>query len=290
MLRTTVSTLTLFSLLALSGCAMHWEAPWQGAGPNQPTDASRTLLQAAEACYAAAGDGPTVDRCLERYDEVLRSNPGDYTALVKAANLYILKGTAYTADSSAKTDAFRRAMQYAELAMYTNPQFKARVDAGAAPWEAADTLGPGEVEAIFFWVTAVQYEFKEGMSLPAKIVNLDWLQHALVFLDRVEAVAPEFGGGAVEFAKVICYVALPESYGGSKAKGDEYMRRAVLRGTDWLLPRWALGKYYLPIKGDKQGAEQELAWVAAQDQSAYRDPYPWRVHFQDDARRLLKDQ
>jgi hypothetical protein len=179
-------------------------------------------------------------------------------------------------------------MTYAELAMYTNPSFKARVDAGQQPWEAASTLGAGEVEAMFFWVTALQYEFKEGMSFPSKVINVDWLKHALVFLDRIESVAPEFGGGAVEFGKVICYIAMPESRGGSQAKSDEYMQKAIAKGGDWLLPRWGRGKYYLPIKGKKQEATPDLAWVAAQNPAAYRDPYPWRIYFQDDARQLLR--
>jgi hypothetical protein len=42
------------------------------------------------------------------------------------------------------------------------------------------------------------------------------------------------------------------------------------------------------MKGDGEAAKADLAWVAAQDPAAYRDPYPWRVHFQDDARKLLR--
>jgi hypothetical protein len=246
------------------------------------------LLQAeAATAFAAADDAAGVDAALAACDRVLAIDPGNYRALVDAATLAILRGTAYTTKASQKSEYFARAMRYAEQAMYTNPAFRARVDAGATPWEAADTLGAGEVEAMFFWVTALQYEFKEGMSLPSKVVNLVWLQRSLIFLDRIEAVAPEFGGGAVAFAKVICYVALPQSRGGSKAKGEAYMQQAVAKGDGWLLPRWGRGKYYYPIRGDKEEARQDLAWVAAQPLDQYRDPYPWRVHFRDDAREIL---
>jgi hypothetical protein len=87
---------------------------------------------------------------------------------------------------------------------------------------------------------------------------------------------------------VICYFVLPKSKGGSDEKGDEYMKKSLARGDGWLLPRWAHGKYYLPARGQKQAATAELNWVAAQDLTKYRDPYPWRVHFQDDARELLR--
>ena len=278
--------LSFFSLLG--GCAMHREPVWGQAGLDQPTKNTGILFAAARECFDTAAGGAAVDACIALHEKVLRDNPGHYQARVNAASLYILKGTGYTDSSSEKTDAFYKAMTYAELAMYTNPSFKTRVDSGAQPWEAADSLGAAEKEAMYFWVTALQYEFKEGMSLPSKIVNIDWLQHALVFLDRVETVAPDYGGGGVEFAKVICYVALPESRGGSDAKGDEYMQKSIARGSNWLLPRWARGKYYQPMKGDSEAAKADLSWVAAQNPATFSDPLPWRVHFQEDSLRLLR--
>jgi len=284
----TTRTFCLVSMLLLGGCALQRKPIWHQAGPNLPTPHTEILFAAARSAYANASDGPAVDHCIALHEAVLKDNPGQYQARVNAANLYILKGTAYTASSSAKSEAFRTAMSYAELAMYTNPQFKAQVDAGRQPWEAADSLGAREAEAMYFWVTALQYEFKEGMSLPSKIVNISWLPRALVFLDRIDAVAPDFGGGGVEVAKMICYYVLPKSRGGSKLKAEACMQKAMVKGDGLLLPRWARGKYYLPAKGQKEAAAADLAWVAAQDPAAFRDVYPWRVHFQHDARQLLK--
>lgn len=279
---------SLISLSLLCSCVMQRKPNWPTVGSNPPTERTKSLFTAALECNDGAADGAAVERCIALYEALLKDQPGHFQAQVNAANLYILRGTAYADSSSAKVEAFQKAMQGAELAMYTNAGFKAQVDAGRQPWEAADTLGAAEVEAMFFWVTALQYEFKEGMSLPRKIINLVWLQRALVFLDRIEAVAPEFGGGGVEVAKMICYFVLPKSRGGSKAKAEEYMRMAITKGNGYLLPRWAHAKYYLPAKGQKQAAKAELAWVAAQDLTAYRDSYPWRAHFQDDARKLLR--
>lgn len=283
------AALVCFLLLVslLGGCAIQREPVWQQAGSHRPTERSEALFAAARDCFSTAADGTAVNECIAMHEAVLKADPGHYPARVNAATLYILKGTAYTDSSSAKSAAFSQAMDHAELAMYTNPNFKAQVDTGRQPWEAADTLGAAETEAMFFWVTALQYEFKEGMSLPSKVINVGWMRHALTFLDRIEKVAPEFGGGGVEVGKVICYLVLPESQGGSEAKGDAYMQKALARGDGWLLPRWAHGKYYLPVKGREQAAADELRWVAAQDPAQYRDPYPWRIHFQQDARARL---
>ncbi|GAB6083993.1 hypothetical protein JCM30471_29070 [Desulfuromonas carbonis] len=281
--------LALTVLLLAGGCSMTWRAEWPVAGRNQPTAASKALLDQAESEFATAGDAGGVRRAITAYQQVLAENPADYRALTRLSTLHILLGTAYTKGRSEQSEIFHRAMKYAERAMYTNPDFRAAVSDGTPPWEAAGSLTVREVEAIFFWVTAVQYDFKDGMSLPGKIVNIGWLQHCQKMLDCIEAVAPEFGGGGVEFARVICYYALPESMGGSKARGDEYMQQAVARGDreGWLLPRWARGKYYYEILDQTELQRQDLEWVASQDPARMRDPYPWRIHFQENARELL---
>lgn len=287
MLRSLYGFLVLVSL-GLSGCALNWQPSWTSAPLAAAGAEAPPLLAEAQRRFAAAEDAAAVDAALDAYRQVLEVAPGNYRALVDAATLSILRGTAYTEGAFRKSDYFRQAMRHAEQAMYGNPAFRARVDAGAAPWEAVETLGAAEAEAMFFWVTALQYEFKEGMSLPSKVVNLVWLQRGLLFLERIETVAPEFGGGAVAFAKVICYVALPESRGGSRAKGAAAMAQAVAKGEGWLLPRWGRGKYYYPILGEGEAARQDLAWVAARPLTESRDPYPWRVHFRADAQLLLE--
>ena len=279
----------IFVLLALglSGCAMNWTPHWQDAGPDRPSTVSRELFEQARQIFEQARDRESLLVSIDAHRKVLAANPGDFDTLTSLSNQSILLGTAYAVEMNEKSQHFRQAMQYAELAMYTNEGFRKRVAAGAPPWEAAGSLGKKEAAAMFFWVTALQYEFKEGMTLAGKIANVSWMQHALTFLDHIEQVDPDFGGGGVEFAKVICYYVLPAHLGGSETKGDEYMARAVTKGEQWLLPRWARGKYYYAVKGDKEKSRQDLEWVLSRDLSAFKDPTPWKIHFQEDARTLL---
>lgn len=271
-----------------SGCAMKRPLDTAKARDNLPTPQSKQLLSAAENCFDSAGDLEAIKQCRSGYRAVLDENPGDYAALTKLSTLNILLGTAYTDGLWAKSARFRKAMDYAEQAMLTNDSFRQRVETGTPLWEAVDALGKAELEAMFFWVTALQYDFKEGMTLAGKIANIEWLQRALVVLNRIEEIDPTFGGGGVEFAKVICYYALPARYGGSKSAGDEYMHKAVSGNDHWLLPRWARGKYYYVITEQPEKSQEELSWVARQNPADYRDPYPWRKHFFENAEELLK--
>ena len=196
--RTPLALVIVTSLL-ISGCAFRWDPAVESVKPANVTEEAYTLRAQADACVERADSKETVSECLDLYKQVLSANPADYKALVQSSNLHILMGTAYTENSFKKSDHFMLAMNYAELAMYTNQEFLEKVSNGATLWEAADSLTQNELEAIFFWVTALQYEFKEGMSLPSKIVNIGWMQRALVLLERINEVDPEFGGGGVEF-------------------------------------------------------------------------------------------
>lgn len=277
-------------VIASTGCALKWNSAFMAANDNIPTAQSNSLLAKARHLYEQTDDLESLKASMQAYQAVLNRNPGDYEALVQLSNQYILLGTAYTQTRRDKSAHFHEAMRYAELAMYTNPRFKERIRNGNAPWEAAGALGKPETEAMFFWVTALQYEFKEGMSLAGKIRNVQWLEKALIFLDQIEKENPGFGGGAIEFAKGICYYVLPKSKGGSKQKGEAYLQQAVARGNDRLLPRWGRAKYFYEITGNDEKAIEELRWIAAQDLEAFEDPYPWRVYFQKDAKAILSSR
>lgn len=278
----------LLTLTLLCGCsAVPWQAQWQAAGKANPTDESRKLIITATKMFDQADSAAKLKNAMAIYQKVLEIDPGNYEALTLLGNQHILLGTAYTRKRVEKRRHFADAMKYCELAMYTNPAFRKQVDRGAKPWEAADELTAREAEAMLFWVTAVQYDFKEGMRLTGKIRNVDYLQYCLKFIDRIEATAPDFGGGAVEFAKGICYYALPESKGGNEEKGNEYMAKSMEKNPNWIFGRWARGKYFHKINNNDAARKADLEWVADAELDAFEDPYPWRVHFQADARSIL---
>ncbi len=279
----------LFAAAAFgTGCAtVKWEPSWAEAEAPNPTPESKKLMVEARAKFNHADDRLKLLDSILAYHAVLKEDPANSEALAFLGNQYILLGTAYTDSRGDKSDYFRLAMKYCELAMYTNPEFKKAVDAGRKPWEAADTLGSNELHAMLFWTTAMQYDFKEGMTIIGKIANIGWMKYGLAFLDRITAVDPEFGGGAVEFGKTICYFALPKSKGGDKKLGQDYMLAATKKRNDWMFGRWARGKYYNVVMDNKKGVEEDLKWVATRDIEKYQDPYPWRVHFRDDARQIL---
>jgi hypothetical protein len=280
--------LLFLPMVSFCGCAtLEWQPQWPQAGAINSAAASSVPMAEARKCFNEADTADRLRASIRAHEKVLDLDPGNYEALYLLGNQYILLGTAYTTSRSKKQAYFNAAMKYCEWAMYTNPDFRRKVDSGLKPWEATDVLTQREVDAMLFWVTALQYRFKEVMRLGSKIANVDWMDHCLRFLDRIESVRPDYGGGAVEFAKTICYYALPQHKGGDRKIGNVYMARAVEKNPDWLLGRWARGKYFHKINGNDQARKRDLTWVANTPLDEVKDPYPWRVHFQQDARAIL---
>ena len=278
----------LLSLAVLSGCGKkHWEPSWREAQRLTAPTPAELLYAEAWAKVEQAADQKAVMAAMEAMQRVLTGDPSHREALAYLGNLHLLLGTAYTVEREEKIAHFRLAMKYCELSMYVNAQFRAAVDGGKKPWEAAHMLQAEDAPAMLFWVIALQYEFKEGMTLPAKITNIGWMKHGIVFLDQIALVAPDFGNGAVEFSYSICYAALPFFLGGDTDTAMAYLEKSIDRGKNYLLPRWGRGKYFHQVTGNIESARQDLTWVSRQHPDDVKDLYPWRIHFIADAKAQL---
>lgn len=277
----------LLAMLILSGCAMRLQENWQDVAPDRPSATATRLAEQARQLFNEAGDAPGLRAAITAYERVLIVNPGDREALTRLSTQHILLGTAYTAGRREKSRHFLTAMDYAERAMYNNQAFRAQVAAGTPLWEAVDLLEEDQIQAMFFWVKALHYQFKEGLTLVGKIVNIRWMEHGLKVLERIVEIDPDFGGGGVEFAMAISYEILPRSWGGSSELADAYMQQAVEDHPNWLLPRWARGRYYYVMRGEPEKSQADLAWVASRNPQDYTDPTAWKRFFQTDARSLL---
>lgn len=285
--RMAVAGLALGAVLALGGCATDWRPSWgRPAPPPAGSDTDRLLAQAQAAADRAEDRQGLLD-ALALYERTVATDPACYPALCEQANLSILLATAYTEPRAEKAALFHKAMACCERAMYTNPEFQARIDGGAKPWEAASVLTDREMDAMFFWVTAVFYDFKEAMTLPERIGNMIWLQWAGKVLERMEQLDPGWHGGAVAFTWALYYNIQPQGLGGDRAKSAAYLQNAVTDNPNWLLSRWGRATHFRLLTNDREGFRQDLEWVLAQDIARPGESHPWKAYFQRNARELL---
>jgi hypothetical protein len=127
------------------------------------------------------------------------------------------------------------------------------------------------------------------MSLPEKVANKDWIEWCGIFLHRIEAIDPDWGGGGVQFSLALYYGILPKSLGGDRQRSDDYLARSLEVGPEWLLNRWGRAKYFHTRDGNRLEFEEDMQWVIAQDLRYAGGLYPWKVYFQRDAQEMLAD-
>jgi len=220
---------------------------------------------------------------------LLATDPADVDALTELANQDILLATAYTRGAGAKRALYREAMKCCELAMYTHPGFRKLADEGRPPWEACEALTEREMGAMLFWVTALLYDFKDCMSTPARVGNIEWIRRAGHLLARMESIDPGWRGGVIPMSWSFYYYILPASMGGNVETARAKLEESVRIGPDRLLNRWARARFFRVVTGDRAGFVEDLKWVAAQSPDRMQDDPHWKAYIVRDTGQLLQD-
>lgn len=260
---------------------------------TEPREPSRTgdvgsLLVLAQARVQEADTRQKLASLIDLYETALEIDPRNQRALARLAEYHVLLGAGYSDDIEQKKEHFTAAIAYSERIMYLNDTFKARVESGKSLWQASEVLTNNEVDGMGWWTTAVFYYFKECIPDVYKIFNAKWIKRNKIFMDRIEAVAPDWMNGANYFNLGIYYLAIPESFGGDLDKSAAYIEKATSTGPKRLLFPWGRAKYFYYNQKNQQAFERDLEWVLAQDpHQPTGDGFPWNVYFQSQARNLL---
>lgn len=272
--------------LLINGC-VRWTSDFIPGKPLLPTSNTEILYTKALQAAESADSAKKIEQVILAFKEVIKADPHHYDALSYLSTLHILLGDAYSSKKSQKIDHFRSALIYSERAMYTNSDFRASIDRGDNVWEAAEFLTANEVDAMFFWTTALFYYYKEGLNALGQVIQYPWVKRARRVLEIITELDPEWGGGAVYFTWGIYYLSIPESVGGDRELSYEYFQKAIDSGPNWLLNRWGRAKYFHVKMQNPREFKEDLQWVVKQDISTSEGYYPWKIYFQKDAQNML---
>lgn len=270
-----------------SGCMSLQPATTEIRAPSKSGDVE-SLLSRAQAQAQAADSREKLASVTELYRKVLEIDPHNREALARLAEYHVLMGAGYSDDITEKKQHYSTAIAYSERIMYLNDAFRARVDSGQTLWDASDVLNRDDVDGMGWWTTAVFYYFKECVPDAFKVFNAKWINRNKIFMDRIEAVDPDWMHGANYFNLGIYYLAMPEGLGGDRDKSADYLEKARSVGPKRLLFPWGRAKYYYYNERNRPAFERDLQWVLARDpHQATGDGFPWNVYFQSQARILL---
>jgi tetratricopeptide (TPR) repeat protein len=283
-----VRSFVIFMALILTGC-LSWKAGWKQMDAPAMTGSAQALLDKAADQLTRADTKEKILALIETYESVLTIDPRNYEALSNLGSYYFLIGYGHADDMDEKEKYYLKAIKSCERAMYTNADFRARVDAGESVWEACGALSKKEMAAIYFWYLAVGNTWNDCLSLPGKIFNAVWPGRARKILPVMMAIDPAWYGGSPYFAYATFYAVAPGFVGGDMEKSGESFTKAIEIGPDKINFRTARARYFHSKRGDREAFERDLKWAIEQDPHRAGDAYPWALFHQRDARKMLQN-
>lgn len=277
-----------FALLLLAGCAS-WSPGWKSGAIASPADTLTTApldRAGANHLFAEATRAEELAVVAASWKTALLDADDDPELLDNLADVHILYAAAWARSPAEKAEWYKAGIRYAERSMATNERFREQVEAGATVGDAVSELGPDRTRTMLLWVTGVSYYFKECLGA-GKLWHFRWMLRTREVMERMLAVDPEFGGGAVYFSLGIYNLALPPAAGRDLDKSREFLDRAVATSPTSLLTRWGRAKYFHVMTGDRDAFRRDLEWVISQDPRTPDNTLPWNLYFQRDARETL---
>ena len=267
---------------------MYWQPAFQSFPAGGGVPGIESSLAEVTACSCRAQGRDALAHCIHQFeDDVMRKGPDHYPSLITLAHLYLLYGDGYVNDPSDQGAYFQKSLQYCQEAMRTNPLFEQAISDGRSPWEASGLLTVDEIDAMVFWATGVFYYYKECLGPVGQMINYPWIRRAQTMLKAAEKLDPDWGGGMIYLSWGLYYLSLPDAVGGDKVKSARYFNKAIETGPEWLIHRWARGKYFHVKMQNKAAFAGDLQWVLDQDIETARDHMAWKRFFKSDARQLL---
>lgn len=285
--RATRIVLLLLVAVWMSGC-MAWRPRWPGDAPAPLPEAVVERMAAADLLAEVAADRAGVEAAIAAYEKVVALDPWHSGAHVHLAHLHLLMGDGYARSRTAKQAYFQQAMHHAEAAMYAHQAFRERIRAGEPVWTACEALGEAELDAMFFWINAVLYQFKEALWAPNQALNVRWIRRVRRMMDHMETLAPE-GDIRMDFLLGAYYLSIPPVIGGDRERSAAYFHAAVENAPDALMPRWGRAKYYHVKMNHPEEFREDLTWVITRDPDEMKDHPAWRHFFMKDAWRMLAE-
>lgn len=286
--------LPLLCLLMVSGCAKTWQRGWElpptDAVAQAETQAVPTIGELKQSLQHTRGEVDVL-RLIQACERHLAGGRHDVETWAMLGMLQTLMGAAYEQTRQDKATRYVAAMQACEKAMALRPAFLQAIKAGQPFDQAVLLLGAEDMESMFFWNVAMQYYFKECLTPLDYPFNFNWIRRSQAILAHMRALDPDWGEGALHFARAVLLLGLPESLGGDMAQAHAILDQAALRWPKSIIFRWGRAKYWCTKARDEQCFVDDLRWVVRQSPDQTRQPpYPWNAYFIADARRMLRER
>ena len=222
--------LSFVTVLFLTMGCMSWEPGWkQAAAPAVKGDV-KALMARAEKLESAADTKEKVQALIAVYEDVVKADPQNLEAFSRLGGFCYIMGYGYCADRDEKKKYYMQGINFSERAMYTNPNFKKRVDGGANAWQALEVITKREMYALYWYFNNAGMMWTETLGPVGKLINLRWVGRGRAVLERMTQIDPSWRAGSIYNSWAGTYALSPGIAGGDLKKAEEYYSKAISTG------------------------------------------------------------
>ena len=279
---------SIFLMISLVSC-ISWNEGWMSENKKVLDGDVQEILDKATKFMDEADTQEKVIELAEMYEQALKIDPDNRTALAALGSCNLLLGYGYADNTDDKEIYYLRAIRACERLLYLNPEFKARVDQGEKIWDAVDVLTVNDMEALWWWYLAVANYWTECHSMPVKLINLAWASRVKTILTRMLEIDPEWQNGSPYYLWANYYAKAPSIAGGDIAKAEEMFKKAIDSGPTMLNFRRTRARNLYIQTGNRESFIRDMEWVLQQDPHKAPLGYHFNVFIQRDARKGLED-
>jgi hypothetical protein len=276
-------------LFIMSGC-IAWDPGWKLAQSPAVKGDVNVLMEKAKKLSGEADSKEKLQNYIAALEEALKADPGNQKILTDLGNFCYLMAYAYCNDIAEKKKNLVKALQYNEMVMYRNPEFKALVDKGEPVWEACRVLKKENMSAIYFWYLSIGVYWNDCLGSCGKILNFFWVGRGKQVLEHMTKIDPAWGNGRIDFVWGLFYTISPGMMGGDMKKAADHFSKAIVQGPHMTNFYTARAEYFQVKQKDRKAFSGDLHHALAIDpRKADTLEYPWAVWYHVKSIEMLKD-
>lgn len=189
-----------------------------------------------ETLYRQRADLTSARQALDIWEARLKANPRDFESAWKVARATYWIGPHEEKDAGRKT-----------------------LERGVAAGKQASSISPDRAEG-YFWTAANMGALAESYGMRQGLKYRGAIKEAL---ERVLKIDPAFQKGSAYSALGRWYHKVPGLFGGSEAKSEEYLRKALTYNPDGILAHLYLSETLFERDKDAEGIDELKKTIAA---------------------------
>lgn len=204
------------------------------AGATAPAEAAAsaaTARAAADAAFENRDDRAQLEQAIGDYEKALAGSPNDVTLYERLARAtYFLADAHLRAEPVKQEEIYNKSIEWGERCMALDANFKAKVEGGTKPDQAAKGLSK-EYAGCIYWAAAALGKWATIKGFATRVANKDRIKN---WVDTVTLLDPTYFYGAPDRYWGAYYAILPGFMGKDLNKSEEHFKKSLAIAPNYL--------------------------------------------------------